>query len=931
LPYKLILILLSLLFVSKVLAQDHIAMQVTLDTQNKSLKIIQKTTYFNTSKDTLSSIYFHDWANAFSNKNTHLGKRFIEDYKKSFFFTKKKNRGYTNIKNIVVNNKTSQWKRPDKVADILEVLLLKPLLPNDSISINMTYVVKLPHAKFTDYGVAKQVYNLRYWHLVPVVYNTKWQFMHHLNLDDLHQNATNYKVILNVPETYAVASNLEITKIKSGGFLLQGKELCDFELNISAHSKFEDFKTDAVLVSTNLDNIEIGNTVKRDVLNRQLKFLKEKLGDYPHKKLFINETTYAKNPLYGFSQLPGFLRPFSDVFEWDLRMFKTLTKYYIDNTLASHTRKNTWLQETLQTYMMMQYVDLYYPDTKLIGGISAIWGVRTYHMSELLFNDRYNIGFQYAARLNHDQPIALSIDSLTNFNRLVGRRYKAALGLRYLDRYLGDSIVYKGLKYSFSSKSGDISNIFKDYIKSASTKEVSWFFEEFIKTDKKLDFKLKRIIQKGDSVLLTIRNKRKSHAPICLMGLKNDTVVTRCWVNNIGYQKQIKVANNKAKVWGLNVEGIAPEINMKNNFVKTKRSFFKKPLQIRWLADAENPSTHQLFFEPSFNYNYYDGFALAMTFSNKGLLKKDFKFELTPSYSFKSKSLTGLANIRYWKHLDNDLINSYKVGVSAAYFHYKQNLSYKKITPYASLFFKKKNLRSVKNSGLSASYTLVDREIDTTQGATEEYNKYNIFSLSYWFNNPELINSFSYRANIELASQFSKLSTTLRFRKLTNSKRQFDVRFFAGAFLYNQTTTDFFSYGVNRPNDYRFRYKYFGRSEDSGFLSQQIIITDAGFKSKMPISFANQWITALSTSVGIWRWFEIYNDVGFAKNSGQKVAFIHDKGIRLNFVNDILEVYFPLHSTNGWEITQPHYEEHIRFVFSANFSSIYNFMRRGFM
>lgn len=160
---------------------------------------------------------------------------------------------------------------------------------------------------------------------------------------------------------------------------------------------------------------------------------------------------------------------------------------------------------------------------------------------------------------------------------------------------------------------------------------------------------------------------------------------------------------------------------------------------------------------------------------------------------------------------------------------------------------------------------------------------------------------------------------------------KFGVRLFVGSFLYNNTQGDFFSYGVNRPNDYLFRYGYFGRSETKGLFSQQIISNDGGFKSQAPIGFANQWITSLNTSIGIWRWFEIYNDVGLIKNRNKKVFFVHDKGIRLNFINDIFEIYFPIHSNNGWEVAQPHYEKRIRFVFKAQFSSIYNFVKRGFL
>ncbi len=184
---------------------------------------------------------------------------------------------------------------------------------------------------------------------------------------------------------------------------------------------------------------------------------------------------------------------------------------------------------------------------------------------------------------------------------------------------------------------------------------------------------------------------------------------------------------------------------------------------------------------------------------------------------------------------------------------------------------------------------------------------------------------------MEFGSKFSKISADIRYRKLTNNNQQFDARLFAGAFFHNESTTDYFSFGVNRPHDYLFRYRYFGREETEGILSQQIIINDGGFKSQIPVGFANQWISSFNTSIGLWRWVEVYNDVGLVKNQGKSVYFVHDKGIRLNFIHNILEVYFPMHSNNGWEVAQPHYEEKIRFVFKADMASIYGFLRRGFL
>ena len=66
------------------------------------------------------------------------------------------------------------------------------------------------------------------------------------------------------------------------------------------------------------------------------------------------------------------------------------------------------------------------------------------------------------------------------------------------------------------------------------------------------------------------------------------------------------------------------------------------------------------------------------------------------------------------------------------------------------------------------------------------------------------------------------------------------------------------------------------------------------------------------------------------KNKNQPVYFAYENGIRLNFIHEFLEVYFPVYSNNGWEITQESYSSRIRFVLTIAPKRIIDFVRRGF-
>ena len=107
-------------------------------------------------------------------------------------------------------------------------------------------------------------------------------------------------------------------------------------------------------------------------------------------------------------------------------------------------------------------------------------------------------------------------------------------------------------------------------------------------------------------------------------------------------------------------------------------------------------------------------------------------------------------------------------------------------------------------------------------------------------------------------------------------------------------------------------------TETTGLFSQQSIISDGFFKSMLEVRSANQWMTTLNASTNIWNWIEVYGDAGMIKNKNTSPQFVYDSGVRLNLVTDYFELYFPVYSSNGWEIGEKNYGERIRFIITFN-------------
>ena len=249
------------------------------------------------------------------------------------------------------------------------------------------------------------------------------------------------------------------------------------------------------------------------------------------------------------------------------------------------------------------------------------------------------------------------------------------------------------------------------------------------------------------------------------------------------------------------------------------------------------------------------------------------------------------------------------------------------------LTFKFRNntdFRSNKFQALNFRYIDITRDEDVLNISGNTEPDYKVFNTRYINTNPGLINYSKWFTDFQLSKDFGKLSFNFEYRKLFESNRQLNIRFFAGTFLYNNNpiNNDFFSFALDRPTDYLFDYNYLGRSESSGIFSQQLIIAEGGFKSKLDIPFANQWISTFNLSTTLWKYVQTYGDIGLVKNKHQNPKFVYDSGIRVNLITDYFEVYFPIYSNLGWEIGQPNYDEKIRFIFTLDPQALLGLFRR---
>ncbi|MBP6585574.1 MAG: aminopeptidase, partial [Flavobacterium sp.] len=744
---------------------------------------------------------------------------------------------------------------------------------------------------------------------------------------------SDYDIEIKIPLNFELTSDLneiEKTRTKENSiYHFSGKNRLDFSLFLEPVSSFYSFKNSSVEVITNLRESKLDNIHRAIVIDRIVNFVNSELGDYPHKKITVSQVDYERNPFYGLNQLPSFISPFPDEFLYELKFLKTYLNNYLRNTLNIDVRKDNWIFDGFQVYIMMQYIEKNHPEAKMMGNLSRMKVLKSYNLINLDFNEQYSYYYMLMARKNLDQPLGESKENLIRFNEKIASKYRAGLSFKYLDNYLEKDIVPATIKqfYDINKQKQASRALFEEVLKKNAGKNIDWFFKTIIDSRAIIDYKFSDFSKTKDSVSFTIKNKTGTTVPIPVYGVKKNEIIFKKWYDGIENDSTFTLERKNADKIVLNYKNEVPEYNLRNNWKSLKGfSPTNRPIKFAFMKDLEDPYYNQILYVPMLAYNLYDGISPGIRFHNKTILDKPFTFDINPSYSSKTNMLIGNFSLGVNQNYRDSRLYNVRYTMNGSYFHYAQDATYLKLNPAVIMNIREPNFRDNRKQAIVFRYNIVDKERSKIINDTNE--NYSVFNVKYFNTKTEVTNHLNFNSDIQFSSGFGKLAGEVQYRKLFNSNRQINLRLYAGAFTYNDNKTSSYNFGVYNPNDYLFEYNLFGRSETTGLFSQQFILAEGGFKSKIVPSSINQWITTTNVSFNVWNWIEVYGDFGLVKNRFTQPEFLYDSGIRLNLVTDYFELYFPVYSNLGWEAAQENYSEKIRFVITLSPKTLMNLFTR---
>ncbi len=940
---------------------------VKLDDQKHILNGTIEIEYTNNSPDELASIYFHLWGNAFKNKETAFAKQKLRTNSTRFHFAKDNQLGYYSDLDFKVNNQSIRWIFDSEHPDIALLTLNEPLKSGAKITITTPINLKIPDS-FSRLGHVETSYQMTQWYPKPAVYDRDgWHQMPYLDMGEFYSEFGSFDVKITLPDNYVVGAT-GVLQTESEKVFLQEKVIATEKLldkgfgidtsfppssstmktlhytaeNVHdfawfADKRFHVLKSDVSLISGRTVDTWAMFTNKEaelwkkgtDYLDRSVKFYSDLVGEYPWPHATAVQSALSAGagmeyPMITVIGNSGTAKALDGVITHEVG------HNWFYGILASNERTNAWMDEGMNSYYDHRYSDLYYKkDSRIIPEFVMA-------KSDL---DEGEIGYLFQARRNVDQSCCTHSDDFTTLNYGLSAYEKPAKILKFLENYVGteryDQIMQAYYeKWKFKHPQPDD---FRTHWENETGKDLSWFFSDFVCSNKKMDYAITSM-SKDNKVV--VNNKGDINAPFSISGLKNGEIVQTKWYEGFDGKKELDFPAGDYDELQIDAIQVALEAKRSNNNLKTKGLLKTvEPIQLKFLLGIENPKRSTLYWLPSVAWNNYDKTMIGLGLYNATIPAKNFEFGIAPMYSLVSKELVGSGFMHYNIYPKEGFLQKIKLAVSGRSFHNSYNwlhdyrLRFYKLSPsitfdldkeIKSKFYQSIQLRSILLWQETANFENAEfTGTDITDAVINE--------VSYMAENRRAINPYNFRLALEQQNytsvfgdkeQYLKASAEFNIDASYKQNKNISFRFFAGGFLSNSrkdasavsdvNTRGSFGMTNEGYNDYKYDEYYLGRSDQSGIWSQQVALNDGGFKNalgsanRLTSGQSNTLLVALNIKAdlppNLPRWLPLkpYFDIGYfdyahAINTvTTENQLMYSGGLMLDYFDGILGIYFPL-------------------------------------
>jgi Peptidase family M1 domain len=958
---------------------------VTLNDTLNQLDAFITIDYTNNSPQTLDFIYLHLWPNAYRNQISALAKQMLENGKTSFWYSKENQRGYIDSLNFKVNAEACKWQYSTASGEICKVFLNEPLKTGEHVRISTPFRVKLPET-FSRMGHIGQSYQVTQWYPKPAVYDKYgWHPIPYLDQGEFYSEYGSFDVKITLPKNYVVGATGDLqdtaeinwmnakadadakvtgwsgyTDLKFPASDKQTKTLHYVQTRIHDFGWFADKRYHILRGEVELPHNKAKVTTWSLFTNNQAKlwakapeYLHDAIyyyslwvGDYPYKQVTAVDGTISAGSGMEYPNVTVIGEEGSG-FSLDDVITHEVGHNWFYGILGSNERDHAWMDEGINSFYEARYIKTKYPNEKMIAGIPEV-------VNRFLDIDRYkhgylvDLGYQFMARDNQDQPIELTSEDFTEINYGVIVYGKTPLVFNYLEGYLGTAEFDRIMKKYYETwkfrhpQPEDVRAVFE----SETGKNLGWFFDDLMKTTKKLDYKITDVKAFGkdghhgnkeeqsepkDSLHVVIKNVNEIASPITVSVMNKDSVVYTKWFEGFNGKDTIVLPKLNGDRVQIDPDLLMPEVNRSNNtYILDKIAHKFQKLKFQFIGAVENQNRSQVFYAPYLGWNNYDKTEVGLAFYSPFIPSRRFEYLLVPAIGTGSKQFIGFARANY--NFFTKKVQKITLGVKGKRFSYllfPKDLTLNKVEPYLHFDLNKRTARDPISQSINLRSALVAEQwIDPTNDVAFANNAratlfYYVNEAKYHLERNTTLHPLNFDLTLQQGKQFIGLSAEAHFKISYRAKNQgLFIRVFAGGIpYYGKNSSDItaplpnmylsnntvYNYTYWLQKDYMFDENFVDRNGVDHYLGRQVAISGGGFRSISTFGATNKFLASANFTSTIYRWvpFRPFASVGVvADEVTNKLVPAAELGISLVAIKDVIEIHLPLVTTNNIKQSQ---------------------------
>ncbi len=472
--------------------------KVKLDPESRTITAEETLHWKNKSKESISSIPFHLYLNAFRNTRSTFVKEWgTEKVRKKL---EDDGWGYIEVESITlaggrdITGRSKYIHPDDDNEDDKTVLLLdlpEPVPPGGELELEIDFKARLPEPPVARSGAKKEFFFVAQWFPKAGVYEDgEWNCHQYHGNSEFYADFGVYNVWITVPEDHVVgATGLEFDREDNGDGTVthyyRAEDVHDFAWTSSPRFVEVTGKSQDVDIRVLMQKERAYQGERHLEAARQaVRYFQDWYGDYPFPNLTVVD------PRRGASAAGGMEYPTlitagtvfgmpEGIHAVEMLIIHEFGHNYWYHMVASDEFEEAWLDEGINTYSEIKILhDLYEPEASMIDFL----GVKA--------DDMQARRYSYVRLPDADPVVRHSWEFYSRGSYGAMAYSKPALGLLTLDYYLGDKVMRDILrsyleKYRFKHPRTE------DFIEVANEtapENLDWFFDQLLFTNHVLDY-----------------------------------------------------------------------------------------------------------------------------------------------------------------------------------------------------------------------------------------------------------------------------------------------------------------------------------------------------------------------------------------------------------------------------------------------------------